>query len=251
MTRRREIQPEELHAFIDGELDEPARTDVETALEHDVALADMVELYRADKSRIAEIYGKDSNGKLPRRWIALIERETRRTPWDRVAIPAMAIAASFMLVFGLTVAFQQTGVPVNADIVTEALAARTNEIGPQTVIAVRSQVDAQVQDAAMSQALATRIKAPDLSALGYRLVAIETYDAPAHSFELVYRDGAARVLTVYLRRSSGVRPFNEFVENGLRVCIWQDGVMGTVMAGKMSAAEMERLAAVTYERLTL
>ena len=38
-------------------------------------------------------------------------------------------------------------------------------------------------------------------------------------------------------------------EQGLRVCVWQDSVIGIVMAGKMSAAEMERLAGLAYEGL--
>ncbi|HEY5046692.1 MAG TPA: hypothetical protein VII49_01560 [Rhizomicrobium sp.] len=251
MSRQTEIRNEDLQAFIDGELDEEARATVEAEIAGDAVLAGMVANYRADKAMIADIYGAGRDEPLPCRWIATIEEETHRTNWRRAAVPIMALAAGIVLVFGLTIAFRQSAIPTHGDIVAEALAARANEVGPLAVIAVHSSADAQAQDRAMAQALATPVKAPDLSRMGYRLVGIESYDAPAQSFELVYRDRSAHVFTLYLRRSSGAPRFDQFVENGLRVCIWQDDVVGAVMAGKMSAAQMQRLASLAYVGLTL
>jgi anti-sigma factor RsiW len=250
MTRLTEHIDDYLHAFIDGEADDGVRASVEAALASDPELAGLAEQYRADKARIADVYG-DLNEPLPERWISMIEGGTRRAYWRQVALPAMAIAASLVLVFGLTIAFQQSATPAKSDIVAEALAARTNEIGPGAVISVRSDMEAKRQGSVMARALATRVKAPDLSRLGYRLVGIQAYDSPARSFELVYRDRSARIFTLYLRRSSGAPRFDQFVENGLRVCVWQDDVVGTVMAGKMSAPEMQRLASLAYVGLTL
>jgi anti-sigma factor RsiW len=198
-------------------------------------------LYRADKQRIAEIYGPASQEKLPKRWIALIEKETRPSPLRNWSQAAMAIAASVALVFGLTFVFEQSAAPPKGDIVADALAVRANEIGPHTMIAVRSLAEAQAQADAMSKVLATRVRIPDLSRAGYHLVGIESYNSPASSFQLVYRDALSRVFTLYVRRASGATRFDQFARNGLNICVWQDESLGVVMAGRMSDAEMQRL----------
>jgi anti-sigma factor RsiW len=250
MTKRTEITDEDMHAFIDGELDDTARAKVGAAVAGDPVLSETVALYRADKDRIAAAYGSGLQEPLPRRWIDMIEDSAPKRQWRSLGTAVMALAASVMLVFGLTVSFRQSAAPVPGDIVADALAARANEVGPRSIVAVRSPVEAQLQNSAMARALATRVTAPDLSRLGYRLIAIETYDSPSRAFELVYRDRNARVFTLYLRRSSGVPRIDQFVEKGLRICIWQDDVVGMVMAGQMSTAEMQRLAIRAYNGLT-
>ncbi len=251
MTRQIEISDEDLHSFIDGELDRKACATIEAAVSSDLALAATVAGYRADMARIAAVYGSGLDAPLPQQWIAMIKDSTRRNHWRSIGAPALAVAATVILVFGLTVAFRQSAVPARSDIVVDALAARANEVGPRSVISVHSIAEAQAQNAAMARTLDTRVKAPDLSRMGYRLVGIEAYDSPSRSFELIYRDRNARVFTLYLRRSMGAPLFDQFVENGLRICVWQDDVVGTVMAGKMSAAEMQRLASLAYVGLTL
>lgn len=250
MTKRTEISDEELHAFIDGELSDAACAEVGAAIARDPALGEIVALHRADKARIIAAYGGGLQDPLPRRWIAMIEESAPRRQLRSLGAAGIALAASVMLVFGLTVSFRQSAAPVPGDIVADALAARANEVGPRSIIAVRSSVEAQLQNGAMARALATRVTAPDLSRLGYRLIAIETYDSPSLAFELVYRDRNARVFTLYLRRSSGAPRIDQFVQKGLRICIWQDDVVGMVMAGQMSTAEMQRLAIRAYNGLT-
>jgi anti-sigma factor RsiW len=250
MTRQTELRDEDMHAFIDGELDDAGRAKVEAAIADDLALAGMVASYRTDMARIAAVYGDGLKDPLPRRWIAMIENDMRRPQWRSMGVAAMALAASVLLVFGLTISFRQSAAPVPGDIVADALAARANEVGPQTIISVRSPADAQLQNVAMAKALATRVMAPNLSRMGYQLIAIETYDSPSLAFELVYRDRKARVFTLYLRRSSGAPRIDQFAEKGLRICVWQDDVVGMVMAGQMSTAEMQHLAIRAYDGLT-
>jgi hypothetical protein len=65
------------------------------------------------------------------------------------------------------------------------------------------------------------------------------------------RDGGNRLFTLYLHRSNGVARFDQFERNGLRVCVWQDEELGTVMAGNVSTAAMQRLASLAYTGLTI
>jgi hypothetical protein len=39
--------------------------------------------------------------------------------------------------------------------------------------------------------------------------------------------------------------------DGMRICIWQDEVLSTVMLGEMSAGEMARIASLAYSGLAI
>jgi anti-sigma factor RsiW len=68
---------------------------------------------------------------------------------------------------------------------------------------------------------------------------------------LFYRDRTGRLFTLYLRHSDGMVRFDQFMRDGLRICVWQDEEVGTVMAGNVSTADMQRLASLAYTGLTL
>lgn len=251
MNREANIRDEDLHAFLDDELGEGERAHVEKALAADAYLAHRLDFFRADKARLVSLYGGGLNEPLPREWIARIEEATMRRPWPVQIRTAMALAASFVLVLVGAIAFQQFGEIPAGDIVTDALAARADTAKPASTIPVTSPRVAESEAAVMRKTLAARVKAPDLSNMGYRLVSIGVYAAPQRAFELSYRNASGGVYTLYLRRSSGKTRFDLFREKGLRVCVWQDDVIGAVMAGPMSAPEMMRLAAQTYNGLEM
>jgi len=251
MTRRTEMLDDDLHAYIDGEIEGDARASIEAAIAADPTLAETMALYRADMVQLSSVYAGDPSEPLPSRWVAMIENDARRTTWRNIGLSALAMAAMVALVFGLTIAYRQSVAPASRDIVAEALAVRDNEIGPRTVISVRSVAEAQAQNSAMTKSLAARVKVPDLSRMGYRLVGIESFDSPSHAFELIYRDASARVFTLYMRRPLGETRFDQFAEKGLRICVWQDEQVAMVMAGKMPVAEMQHLASLVYNGVEL
>jgi anti-sigma factor RsiW len=102
-------------------------------------------------------------------------------------------------------------------------------------------------DAAFRQAVASNVHIPDLSRMGYQLSGLHLYDKAA---EIVYRGPQDQLFTLYVRRSDGAARFDQFERRGLRVCIWQDDQISTVMAGNISAAVMQRLATLSYTGLT-
>jgi anti-sigma factor RsiW len=251
MSIKAELRDEDVHALIDDELDETGRTRADAAIEAHPDLRERIAAYRADKARLVSLYGGGLNEPLPREWIDRIERASARRPWHGQALGIAALAASLVLVLTGVLAYRQFARPARDDVVADALAARADSLRPEAVIPVASERVAEAEAGVMTRTLATRVKAPDLSRMGYRLVGIDIYSEPARSFELRYRDGEGRIFTLYLRKSSGTPRFDQFEDKGLRVCIWQDDVIGTVMAGKMSAAEMQRLASLAYTGLTL
>ena len=250
MSTRPVIAEEELHAFIDGELDPSRQAAIARALSEDAALADRVAKYRKDKERLASIYAPLLVRPVPSSWEIRI-RQSRRSPTRRRELAAItAIAASLVLVVG-GIWFESTmNRPHTRSIVSEALAARSGDLRPETTIV--SGIDALAAGHEISMALAMKAKAPLLARFGYRLAAVKSYEADPNrrTVELVYANASGRELTLYVSRSVGAPRFDQFESGGLRICIWQDDVVGMVIAGKLSAAEMQRLATLAYDGLT-
>jgi anti-sigma factor RsiW len=247
MNLKPEIREEDLHAYIDGELDAAERARIESLVEGNGWLRDRVARYRADKSRLVGLYGGGMSEPLPQEWLDTIEAATTRRRWTAQSLGIAAMAASFVILFVGLVAWRFVGVmqPASGDIVADALAARAGTPAPVSV--VPAETKALTQEArVMTAVLDARVKAPDLSRLGYHLVDINVYDAPKRAFELRYAARDGQIFTLYLRHSSGQPRFDQFKQDGMRVCVWQDDVVGMVMAGTMSVAEMQRLASLAY-----
>jgi len=244
------IRDEDLHAFIDGELDAARHAEVADAARDDAALMEQIAAFRADKAMLAEVYAPLIDRPLPKEWLSRIADggQRRRNTWWA---PITAIAASIVLLIGGLSTYHRLPANGEESIVREALAARADMLESNEVVAVASPAEAGNVNHILAAALRMHVKAPDLSRMGYTLESVHVYgNVPGgKSVELRYRDAKSRDFALYVRHpSSGVR-FDQYRNAGLRVCIWQDDVLGTVMTGPISAAEMQRLASLAYTGL--
>jgi anti-sigma factor RsiW len=248
MNGRPEINDVELHAYLDGALDAAHCGAVEAALQRDPALSARLAAFRADKETLQKLYGPLADKPIPDHWRALAEgRPVRsRIGWRRAVAAAGLLLAAFAA-FEYRAARQE---PQTGEIVEAAIAARQGANG-QT-LPVSGDAAASHYDAMLSAAVAMPVKTPVLEKLGYRLTTIRLYPAApgGSAAELLYRDKADRLFTLYLRRSNGDARFDQFERNGLRICIWQDDQLGMVMTGNVSTAAMQRLASLAYTGLT-
>ena len=247
---QRQMDDVELGAFIDGELGAARRAEIAKLIESDAAIAERVAAFQEDKALLRKLYAPIADKPIPTAWRKRIEEYSNR-PRARFTYQVMAaIAATLVFAVGGLVAWQQLKPQRNPDIIAEALAARSDAIHPEAVIVASNATSASQT---LSRVLQMRVKAPDLTRMGYRLRTIQIYTgaADAHAVELTYRNAQAQSFTLYIRRPNGPPRFDQFETGSVRVCIWQDDVLGTVMAGKMSAPEMQHLAALTYTGLTL
>ncbi|MDX2144493.1 MAG: hypothetical protein SFV19_14140 [Rhodospirillaceae bacterium] len=241
MSERFDISESDLHAFIDGELGAERARLVAAALTQDSVLAARVASFRADKEQFARVYGPLIDQPVPLRLQAVLARGKRRAPVGLPRTAWMAMAASIV---AAVVGWASLSVlqPAPADtIVAEALAARADTAGAQSVSPGEA-------GQALTQALELNLQAPDLSKMGYTLARVDTYaDTPGGAaVKLDYRAADARTFTIYLRRSSGDVRFEMLKQGETRICLWQDDVVGAVMLGEMSAGEMLRLASLAY-----
>ena len=242
MSKQLLISHEDLHAYIDGALEEGRALAVQNALAGNAALAERAALFRADKAMLKAVYGPLAERPLPPEWIAL----ARQRPWMRWRL-AGAIAAAVLILAGGPLAWRHYSPLRNGDVVEAELDARNGTRAPERYIVLRDIVQAHRYDATLRQTVASNVHIPDLSRMGYRLYGLRLYGAAA---ELLYQGPQGRLFTLYMRRSDGSARFDQFGHGSLRVCVWQDDQISTVMAGDVSVAAMQRLAILTYTGLT-
>jgi len=240
----RRIHDEDLHAYIDGALSEDRALLVRQALAEDAALAERVALFEADKAMFKSVYGPLADRPLPVELITRVRQPSR----PRMSLKlAGAIAATLAVLAGGPLVWEYSALLTGKDVVDVALDAREGTAPKAELIATDGSPKVERYDTALREATASNVRVPDLSRMGYRLAGLHLYDKAA---EILYRGPQNQLYTLYVRRSDGTARFDQFARRGLRVCIWQDDQITTVMAGDVSAAAMQRLATLSYTGLT-
>jgi anti-sigma factor RsiW len=245
------VNETDLHAYIDGALDAVRAREIETQIAADPALARRVAQFRADKDMLKRVYAPLAERPLPDKWLEMA-LASKPPPQGKIAWRMVGtIAATIVLFAAVTFAYWQSRPSQPSEIVQAALDARVHDDGK--FIAVSADANAQQYAAMLSTTIASHVKVPDLERMGYRLASIRLYSQASGdgSAELSYRDRENRLFTLYLRRAHGVARFDQFERDGLRVCVWQDEELSTVMAGNVSTAAMQRLASLAYTGLTI
>jgi anti-sigma factor RsiW len=237
----------DLHGYIDGELDAERHALVAGQLAQDPELAARVAAFSADKERLARAFGEVPMD-VPAAWIARIEAASRPAPRGRPSGRPMLMALAAAIVLALLGSYTLKMVFPQDAILTAALDARGGATAPVLSLAGNALPDAAARDELLQRRLHLKVHAPDLSHFGFQLAGLDVY---SHAAGLRYRDAAARELTIYVRASSGEARFDMLRHGDLRVCIWQDDVVSAVIAGRMSAGEMMRVASSAYGALDL
>ena len=236
----------ELHAYLDGEL-EPARHDeIAGLIGADAVLAERVAAYAADGQRLRRAFADAAARPLDPAWISRIERgmapPPRHLPWPTRRTAIAASLAAVACGTGATWWRLATG----DTILSAAEAARDSAAadGRLPVPALR--------DALLQERTGLRVRAPDLGHFGFQPVQLQLYGTAGRgAAQLRYRDPAGRVLTIYVRGSDGQVRFDLLRRGAMRVCVWQDDVVGAVIIAPMSAGEMLRVASSAYSALNL
>jgi anti-sigma factor RsiW len=235
MSGPADISDDDLHAFIDGALEPDRALSVRQALARDPALADRIAAFQADKAMLKQVYAPLADRPLPQEWITRIHRRPQ-SPWRW----ATAIAAALLVAVATPLAWHHL-TPTDGDVVEAALDSR-QDAGACDANASPAQYDSQLR-----QAVASNLRVPELNRMGFKLCGLHRH---GNAVEIAYRGPQDQLFTLTIRRSDGSVRFDQFERRGLRVCIWQDDLVSTVMAGNISPAVMQRLATLSYTGLT-
>ncbi|GLQ88279.1 anti-sigma factor family protein [Dyella flagellata] len=95
------IDDDILQAYVDGELDAPTAARIDAALVHDEVLADRVQQMRALRTQLQAMFDPVLDEPVPAHLSALLQPSVsaaRRRPARRRWVPAVALAASLVLV---------------------------------------------------------------------------------------------------------------------------------------------------------
>lgn len=245
MSERDDIRDIHLSALLDGELGGERRTELEQAITADAELAARLDEMRTDKEMLRRIFDPVAQRPLPMGWLARLHAP--QTPWRRLA----PIAAALVLAVIGTFAYFHLTPNAPVWIVDEALNARQDVTRPARVLSVASGGEVSRYDEILKSTVGARVRVPDMSKAGYRLASIRLFPHDSgRAAELSYRDAQNHVFTLYVSHSDGTIDFIQLERRGLRVCLWRDDQVSTVMAGNVSTAAMQRLAVLAYSGMT-
>jgi len=247
MSERDDIFDIHLSALVDGELGRERRAELERAIGADAGLAARFDEMRTHKQMLRRLFDPVAQRPIPEEWLAQAYAPPRARRWRVVA----AIAAAVLVAVIATKTWIDWRPAAPGSVVDEALDARALAIRPEKTIAVGQGVGLARYDAMLKNIVGARVRVPNMMKAGYRLTAIRLFaHEGGRAAELSYRDARDHVFTLYVSRSDGAVDFVQLERRGLRVCLWRDDTVSTVMAGNVSTAVMQRLAILAYAGMT-
>jgi anti-sigma factor RsiW len=260
MTPERRIGEAELHAYLDGELAAEDRAEMEALLAAGAVEFALLRDFRDLNEAIVRRYASRLDAPVPERMKQVLagipehvadrrSRSARRWIEAVVAvfITALAAAAGYVL-RDLTVEPRRP----EAAFVATAIGAHSVYV-PE----VRHPVEVGAAEEShlvqwLTKRLGANVRAPTLSALGWKLVGGRLLPDRGHpAAQFMYEDGAGRRLTLYLRKETGLNnsAFQFAERDGFGAFYWVDRPLAYAIAGRLTRDELMGLANAVYGQL--
>jgi len=247
----------DLNAYVDGELDEVSRIELETWLADHPDDAARVEAYRQQNEGLQDLFGSAMDEPVPMKMLDLVKKprsakSVGRPTWTQFAAAVallLAGSAGGWSLRGLQDTPQIAAIPTYVE----------RAIGAYTVFAADAarpvEISADREDylvAWLSKRLGNPLKAPDLESLGYQLVGgrlLEDSGRPAAQF--MYEDNLGARVAVYVRTYEGKdTAFKFFDKAGISVFYWIDTPLAYALAADLPRQELERISRLVYRNIT-
>ena len=255
MKREPEIVSEaDLHAYVDGRLDETRRETVERYLAENPDTAQRVHDYQSINRSLHALFDDALDEPIPPR-LQLRHRSSR------LRLLRVAGAAGWLLLGGVlgwlahyqTAPVSSESPPLAANLVAEALSAHT-VYTPE----VRHPVEVEASQEQhlvtwLSKRLQANIRAPHLQSLGFALLGgrlLAADEGPAAQF--MYENNAGRRLTLFVRKGTVHNRDTAFrfaEKNGVRAFYWIDRDLGYALLGDLDKTTLADLANSVYQQL--
>ena len=237
----------ELHAYVDGELPEARRLEVERYLERHPEDTARVASYRAQNAAMHTLFDPVLDEPVPQRLL-------RRPPALRrhaaiVAWVALGAIAGW-------VGHDYTNRELRADVPGWARRAAVAHVvyTPEVRHPVEVAADQEAHLVAwLSKRLGADLKVPKLTDLGYGLMGgrlLPGDRGPVAQF--MYQDARGQRLTLYVRTNgadTGETAFRYAREDNVGVFYWLDHKLGYALSGDMDKQELLRIATAVYRQL--
>ncbi len=239
-------QDDELHAWVDGQLDAGQRAALEERLAHDEEAARRAAGYRQMNAALQALYDPVLEEPVPERLLR------RPVPWSVYAKAASLLAIGVALGW-----YSHSWLP--------SPAAQAFSLPRQAAMAyavyspeVRHPVEVGADDQDhlvrwLSKRLGTDLKCPKLDAFGYSLVGGRLLAGPNGPVaQFMFQDGKGSRLTLYIsgqRGDSEETAFRFSQENHISVFYWIEGKYGYALSGEIGRQQLLGMADAVYRQL--
>lgn len=254
MSDRDRLDEQDLHAFLDGELDQAHRKRVEALLNVDAQAAERLEAYRKQKHGLHALFDPVLEQPVPERLRATTVRPRRAWSYGRAALIAWLVIGPVIGWFGhvwMTRSHQERTLLLPREAAIAHAVYTPEVLHPVEVTAAHEQHLVKW----LSKRLGRRVRAPELERFGFNLVGgrlLPGERGPAAQF--MYEDAAGKRLTLYVSardRDSGQTAFRFAQEDGVSVFYWIDGRLGYALSGAIDRPVLLAIAEATYKQLGL
>jgi len=253
--RKQPIRDEDLHAFVDGQLDSARRAEVEAWLTENPREAERVEAYRKQNLALRALFDPALAEPVP----ATMRRAAQQSGLH--AMRRYAAAAAFVTL-GTVIGWVFHGQTVNMAPPTLLAALPQQAAVAHAVYApeVLHPVEVSAEQEThlvnwLSKRLGRPMRVPHLATIGYELVGgrlLPGEQGPAAQF--MYQDARGKRLTLYVRVNSdhaGDTAFRYAKRGPVSVFYWVDGSMGYALSGEIEKPALLDAAHTVYRELGL
>ncbi|MET0108651.1 MAG: anti-sigma factor family protein [Candidatus Thiodiazotropha sp.] len=246
---------EQLHAYVDGRLDNEARRDVESYLAENPEARQQVDEYQQINSLLKQIYDPILDEPIPPTLLRL-----RRPRWNIRHILLQMAAAVLLLSIGLFSGFylgvNQTLVPITAEsepdhVVIEAFmayAVYTPEVRHPVEVTgdERDHLVSWLSKRMGRQIIIPHLEAHDMQLLGGRLISSD--DGPG--VLLMYENEKGQRIILYACHSDeNSSAFHFAKQQDVSIFYWVDDAINYAIAGEMKKEKLRPLAESVYNQL--
>jgi anti-sigma factor RsiW len=245
------VRKAELHAYVDGQLDDARRREVADYLAGHPEAARRVDAYRRQKEALRKLLDPVLDEALPRALRA--PRPTRR-----LVHVAWASAAAVLLAVGCALGWQLRGM-APSDAMTDIAVAQQAAVAhavftPQRRHPVEVKADEEAHLVSwLSKVIGAPLRAPHLSDLGYALVGGRLLSAPeGPAAQFMYEDAKSRRITLYVVRNPrwhGKAEFRFAERDGVSVFYCIEGTLGYALTAEMARPELFDVAQAVHRQL--
>ncbi len=243
----------DLQALVDGCLSPERGAEVEAYLAAHPEEARRVRAYGEQKAVLHALFDPVLSEEVPQS----LHRVLQRSRAQRFA--RGAAAAGFYLLLGGLLGWWLHGLHGRSDNLSTLLVERAASAHVVYTPEVRHPVEVRADEEAhlvkwLTKRLHAPVKAPNLNALGYRLVGGRLLPAEGSSpaAHFMYEDAQGKRVTLYVRRNSTAERNTafRFAELGkVRLFYWIDGPLGYALVAELEREGLLKLANVVYQQL--
>ena len=255
MTPPKTMTDSDLNAYVDGELDERTRLEMEAWLNQHPEDALRVSEYQRQKAELHRRYDPILEEAIPaemRETVMQARNRTVRKAWLQAA------AAVALLLIGASGGWGWRDALIEKEM-DRNIAFANRAAGAHRMFAreVRHAVEVKANEVThlvkwLSKRLGNPLRAPDLERAGYQLVGGRLLpDLGKSAAQFMYEDSAKRRVTVYIRAYRGKDIAFRFLDDaGTATFYWIEAPFAYALSGTIPRPELLKVANLVYDSLT-